>query len=311
MIAEKKGLGRGLASLLGDETNDYAQLDKLRSGVKNIPIGQIHPGKYQPRRDFDADALQQLADSIKSKGILQPIVVRRDPNDSNSYELIAGERRWRAAQKAQLHEIPVLIKDLSDRDAMQIALIENLQRQDLNPIEEAEAFHRLTEEFDQTQEDIAKGLGKSRSYVANIIRLLDLPKVVREYLRAGSITVGHAKLLVGRADAETLTKQIIDNGWNVRQLEASMGKGKIPTAGSVIGIENRAGFTPANDVVKASARDINRDGPDANTRDLEKQLSQLLGMRVEIRFAGKAGQLTIHYQDLDQLDDVITRLGKK
>lgn len=304
----RKGLGRGLASLLGDETGDYAQLDKLRSGIKTIAIGQIRPGKYQPRRDFDQDALNQLAESIKSKGILQPIVVRKDPENNGGYELIAGERRWRAAQIAQLHDVPVLIKDLTDRDAMQIALIENLQRQDLNPIEEAEAYHRLTQEFNQTQEDVAKGVGKSRSHAANIMRLLDLPKTVRDYVRSGQLTVGHAKLLIGVTDPAALAKEIIAKNLNVRETEKLADGHLIKKPGRLANIAVRPAFAAASNNNQSAA---NTSGPDADTRALEKQLSQLLGMRVDIRFSGKAGQLTIHYQDLDQLDDVITRLGKK
>ncbi len=309
----KKGLGRGLASLLGDETADYAQLDKARAGGKTVPIGSIMPGKFQPRHDFEPAALQQLADSIAAKGVLQPLLVRRDPKNPNQYELIAGERRWRAAQLAKVHDVPVLIRDMSDREVMEVALIENIQRQDLNPIEEAQGYYRLTEEFGRTQDDVAAQLGKSRSYISNMMRLLDLPKTVRDYVRSGELSTGHAKLLIGRKDAETAAREIVEKQLNVRQAESFLGLGKTKSASGIVNVQGRASFTPANDTNAAanpSKTNINNDGADASTRDLEKQLSQILGMRVEIRFSGKSGQLTVHYQNLDQLDDVLKRLKR-
>lgn len=306
----KKGLGRGLASLLGDDSaNDYAQLDKLRQS-KNVGIELIRPGKFQPRQEFDADALNQLADSIRAKGVLQPLLVRRDPQNPNHYELIAGERRWRAAQIAQLHEVPVIIKDLTDREALEIGLIENLQRRDLNPIEEAMAFRRLMEEFNRSQEDMAEQIGKSRSYISNATRLLDLPKSAQKLLASGKLSPGHGKLLIGLPNADELAEQIIDKQLTVRQSEQLV---QFQRARLNSNAPSPVGRITTDDVIKnpANANRPGDEGPDANTRDLEKQLMQLLGMKVDIKFMGKAGQLTIHYQTLDQLDDILRRLGKK
>lgn len=307
-----KTLGRGLASLLGDEGQDYAQLDKARS-TKNVPIEMIAPGKFQPRQDFDKEAIEALAASIREKGVLQPLLVRRDPIAPNQYELIAGERRWRASQIAKLHEVPVIIKELSDREALEIGLIENLQRQDLNPVEEALAYYRLMNEFDNTQESVAKALGKSRSYIANMVRLLDLPQSVRQYLRDGKLTVGHTRALIGVKNAEELATQMVDKNLNVRQAEALVSGVKNDTdvtPARVMSLQTRAGFTPAANNNAGRADQPGNNGPDADTRALEKQLSQVLGMKVDIKFQGKTGSLTIHYQSLDQLDDVLKRLNK-
>ena len=321
----KKELGRGLASLLGDDTNDYAQLDKLRQS-KNVPIESIIPGRFQPRVDFDKDALNRLADSIRAKGILQPLLVRRDSKNPNQFELVAGERRWRAAQIAKLHEVPVVIKDLTDRESLEIGLIENIQRADLNPVEEALGYYRLMNEFNHTQEQMAATLGKSRSYLANMLRLLDLPKSVKDLLRGGQLSIGHGKLLIGRKDADALAANAVQKNLNVRQLQnllAGEDQGEDDAVLPTHSFEDRAGFSPAapsefsqltpsnsNQPKNIPTPDINHDGPDADTRDLEKQLSQLLGMRVTIKFAGKSGQLTVHYNNLDQLDDIIRRFKK-
>lgn len=299
-VEAKKGLGRGLASLLGDEGQDYAALDKLRQS-KNVPIEMITPGKFQPRKTFDSAELESLADSIRGKGILQPLLVRRDPAQSNRYELIAGERRWRAAQIAQLHEVPVVIKEMTDQDALEIALIENIQRQDLTAIEEAEAYSRLMKEFGHTQEEMADALGKSRSYIANTLRLLQLPQDVREMVSQGSLSAGHARTLLSSENPSEMAKEIVEKSLNVRQVEEMTKAQK--SGGKVVTIGRAA--KPGNQNQPGNA------GADANTRDLEKQLSNILGMRVSIQFSGKAGTLAVHYQGLDQLDDLIARLSKK
>jgi ParB family transcriptional regulator, chromosome partitioning protein len=316
----KKGLGRGLASLLG-EINAGAQAIEanLRPGQQTVPIGQIYPGPFQPRRDFDAEALAELAQSLRQHGVLQPLLLRRDPADANRYQIVAGERRWRAAQLAQLHEVPAVIKEWTDSEAMQAALIENIQRQDLNPIEEAIAYRRLSEEFRYTQDQIAKGLGKSRSHVTNLIRLLDLPKSVREQIQTGVISISQARLLLGADNAAELADAMVEKQMNVRQAEQFINAEKQNALGArVIGLTERAKFNPnaaqrnqaANGNPATGEKLPGNAGPDADTRDLAKQLSQLLGLRVEIQFQGKAGQLVIHYQNLDQLDDVLRRLGK-
>jgi ParB family transcriptional regulator, chromosome partitioning protein len=280
----KRGLGRGLGQLFGEEAQDYAELDKLRA-TKNVPIDQVYPGRFQPRRHFDEEALATLVESVKAQGILQPILVRRHPESANAYEIIAGERRWRAAQLAQLHEVPILIKDLPDRDALEVALVENIQRQDLNAVEEAEGYRRLVEEFGHTQEDLAKVVGKSRSHVANLLRLLTLPEPVRKLVERGQLTAGHARALVGRDDAEALAKKIVDKGLTVRQVERLVTTGK-----------------------QASPTERSATTADPNTAALERDLETLLGLRVKVAYDGEKGSLTIYYGTLDQLDGLLSRL---
>jgi ParB family chromosome partitioning protein len=280
----RRGLGRGLGQLFGEEAQDYAELDKARA-TKSVPIDQIYPGRFQPRKHFDEEALAALVESVKAQGILQPILVRRHPESSNAYEIIAGERRWRAAQLAQLHEVPILIKDLPDRDALEVALVENIQRQDLNAIEEAEGYRRLVEEFGHTQEDLAKVVGKSRSHVANLMRLLTLPDPVRKLLEGGHLTAGHARALVGRDDAEALAKKIVDGGLTVRQTER------------LVTTDKAAGPTGSN-----------AEKTDPNTAALQRDLETLLGMRVKVTFDGSRGALTVYYSSLDQLDGLLSRI---
>ena len=281
----RRNLGRGLSALFGEEAEDYAALDRLRQ-VKSVPLEQIRPGRFQPRRHFDEAALDALAESLRDKGVLQPILVRRHPEETNAYEIVAGERRWRAAQRAGLHEIPIVIKELTDRAALEIGLVENIQRQDLTPLEEAEGYRRLIGEFLYTQEALAKSVGKSRSHVANMMRLLGLPVGVKQLLEAGQLTAGHARALLGAADPDGLARDIVRRGLNVRQTER-LAK-PAPTPG------------PAQ-----SAESVARD-PD--TAALERDLTALLGLKVAVNFAGRGGSLTIHYRTLDQLDDVLRRL---
>ncbi|MBM3534198.1 MAG: ParB/RepB/Spo0J family partition protein [Alphaproteobacteria bacterium] len=280
----RRGLGRGLGQLFGEEAQDYAELDRLRS-TKSVPIDQIYPGRFQPRKHFDEEALSSLVESIKAQGILQPILVRRHPESSNAYEIIAGERRWRAAQLAQLHEVPILIKDLPDRDALEVALVENVQRQDLNPIEEAEGYRRLVDEFGHTQEDLAKVVGKSRSHVANMMRLLALPEGVRQLVVSGQLSAGHARALIGREDAEQIASKAVARGLTVRQVER------------LVTTEKSGGPTGK----KASPAD-------PNTAALERDLETLLGLRVKVSFDGEKGSLTVYYGTLDQLDGLLSRI---
>ncbi len=288
--ARRASLGRGLSALFGEATDDYSQLDKVRQS-KQLPIEFVHPGKYQPRRKFDEEAIQGLVESIRDKGILSPLLVRRDPETANSYELIAGERRWRAAQIAGLHEVPVIIRDLSDREALEIALIENIQRQDLTPLEEAEGFRRLMEEFDHTQEDLARAIGKSRSHVANMMRLLALPDPVKGMVQDGSLTAGHARALLTAPDPVALARDVVKRGLNVRQTEDLM-RGDQPKPR-----KSSPGSAPAP-VIK-----------DVNLLTLEEEISARIGLKVAIDPHGQRGTITIHYQTLDQLDDVLHRLG--
>src|SRR5262249_53948249 len=214
----RRNLGRGLSALFGEESEDYATLDRLRQ-AKTVPIDFVRAGRFQPRRNFDDAALDGLAESIREKGVLQPILVRRHPEEASAYEIIAGERRWRAAQRAQLHEIPVVIRELDNREALEVALVENVQRQDLTPLEEAEGYRRLIEEFSHTQEDLAKSVGKSRSHVANTMRLLGLPDPVKLHVEAGRLTAGHARALLNAQDAVMLADEVVRRGLNVRQTE--------------------------------------------------------------------------------------------
>ncbi|MBF0355423.1 MAG: ParB/RepB/Spo0J family partition protein [Alphaproteobacteria bacterium] len=289
---KKRNLGRGLSSLLGeDEPVDLGELDKLRSS-KTVPVEFLRPGRFQPRHNFDDERFQELVDSVRSKGILQPILVRRHPDDRNSYEIIAGERRWRAAQMAKLHDVPVIIREFNDSEALEVALVENLQRQDLSAIEEAEGYRRLMEEFQHTQDDLAKVVGKSRSHVANMMRLLGLPDSVRKLVEVGTLSAGHARALLGASNAEELAEKVVAKGLSVRQTEK---------------LAQAEGGKAARAVPGSSAK-ASGEVQDADTLALERDLSNLLGLKVNIKFRGDGGELVIHYHSLEQLDDVLRRL---
>jgi ParB family chromosome partitioning protein len=287
MVAElkRKNLGKGLSALLGEASEDYAKLDRVRS-PKAVPIELLRPSPYQPRHLMAEQDLEDLARSVAEKGILQPILVRRHATEPDAFEIIAGERRWRAAQMAQLHEVPVVVKDLSDREALEIALIENLQRQDLSPLEEAEGYRRLMEEFTHTQENLARSVSKSRSHVANMMRLLGLPEPVKKMLDNAELSAGHARALLGAEDAGALARQVVKRGLNVRQTER---------------------------LVKAARTDGKRRPrtaeKDTDTLALERDLSNLLGLAVEVKLRAKGGSLILHYRSLDQLDDILHRLS--
>ena len=292
---KRKQLGRGLSALLGDSAGEGATPVPLagRGGVRPIAVSQIRPSRFQPRRHFAAEEIAELAASIRTQGVLQPILVRRDPQTPGGFELIAGERRWRAAQSAQLHEIPALVRELSDQEALEVALVENLQREDLRPLEEAEAYRRLMDDFGHTQEDIAAALGKSRPAIANMVRLLELPEEVKTLIDSGELSAGHARVLVTAADPLTLARRIIDDKLTVRQAEA-LAQG-------------------------LRAKPSRRDGAhgdsqrDADTVALERRLSAELGLSVSIEHkrGAKGGSLVIRYQTLDQLDDLLARLSRR
>jgi ParB family chromosome partitioning protein len=253
-----------------------------------LSIDALEPGPFQPRRTMAPGAMSELVESIKARGILQPILARRHPKKDAVYQIIAGERRWRAAQSAGLHEVPVLVRDLSDQDAMAASLVENLQRQDLNPIEEAEGFKRLIEEFGLTQEQLGEAVGKSRSHIANTIRLLQLPESVRSAVQAGTLSAGHARALLAHANPEEAARQVIANGLNVRQTEA-LATNKAPVSAAT--------------GEKAKPRDPETDA-------LERDLSEKLGLKVQIAFDGRGGSVRIHYRSLDQLDGLIAVLSR-
>jgi len=283
MTAQKaKQLGRGLAALLGDPEKDLPDLDQIRT-AKPVPVEFLRPGKYQPRRIMDADHIEELAESIRDKGIIQPIIVRRHPDEPQAYEIIAGERRWRAAQVARLHEVPIIVKDFNDLETLEVALIENLQRQDLSPLEEAEGYQRLMDEFGHTQEVLAKGIAKSRSHVANMVRLLTLPDDVKTLIDEGQLSAGHARALIGADDVSALARHVVAAGLNVRETE------KLVKAG--------APRKPSLPPVK-----------DSDTVALERNLTNILGLNVSISSRGQSGSLTLKYQTLDQLEDVLRRL---
>lgn len=298
---KKKGLGRGLSALLGDHAaSAIAAVSSAAAagpegaaaikGLRSMPVGQLQPGKFQPRRSFDEDRIADLVESVREKGILQPLLVRPLPGQPDRYEIIAGERRWRAAQGAKLHEVPVIVRDLSDREALEVALVENLQRQDLSPLEEADGYRRLMDDFSHTQEELAKAVGKSRSHVANMIRLLALPDPVKTMLEKGELTAGHARALLTSADPLRLARDVVGRALNVRQTEKLVndeGKAK-PSLGG----------RPA------------KPGKDADIAALERDLNNSLGCKVSIRSLGKGGELTVSYGSLEQLDDVLARLSR-
>ncbi|ATY33121.1 ParB/RepB/Spo0J family partition protein [Sphingomonas psychrotolerans] len=284
----KHGLGRGLSALLGDNVAETpVSGDSERGGgqgVRMLPVSAMAPHPGQPRRHFDEAALNDLAESIASRGLIQPIVVR--PH-GHSYQIVAGERRWRAAQRARLHEVPVLVRELTDAETMEIALVENIQREDLNAIEEAEAYAKLIGEFGHTQEALAKLVHKSRSHVANLLRLLDLPQPVRELVVTGAIEMGHARALIGAPDAERLARTVAEKGLSVRETEKLAREAKPGTQ------RNKSG--------EGASRN-------ADIAALERQLGDVLGLHVKIAHGPKGGALTLGYSTLDQLDMVCQRL---
>ena len=280
--APGRGLGRGLSALFGDE----AEEQRAHENMRNVAIELLRPGRFQPRRHFDAESLESLTESVRQQGILQPILVRRHPTEPNSYEILAGERRWRAAQAAQLHEVPVILREMDDRSASEIALIENIQRQDLNAIEEGEGYRRLIEEFGHTQDELGRVLGKSRSHIANTMRLLGLPDEVRAMVIDGRLTAGHARALVTLPDPLSIAREVVRKGLSVRQIELAVRAGR------------ERGTAPRTEpVVK-----------DANLAALEKEMTQRLGLKVTIAVDGQGGSLAIRYRTLDQLDEVLEKL---
>jgi ParB family chromosome partitioning protein len=280
-VAQHKGgrLGRGLASLIGEQGPAQPRLPP--EGVQRIvPIGQVEPGAFNPRKAFRDDELDELAESIRQKGLVQPLIVREA--DGNNYEIVAGERRWRAAQRAGVHMVPVIIRELSDQEVLELAIIENVQRADLNAIEEAGGYRDLIERFGYTQDRLSEVIGKSRSHLANTLRLLKLPDAVRAHVSEGRLTAGHARPLVGREDAEHLAELIIAKDMSVRDVEA---------------LVQRADLRKEQPQI----RRVREKDPD--TRAFETEVSNILGLKVEIKpGAGETGSLTIKYTDFDQLD---------
>ena len=288
---KRQPLGRGLSALLGNDIPQASVLAGAEDGraVHNLPVEHLKTGEFQPRRRFDSEPLQALVDSIREKGVLEPILVRPCPGYPREFEIIAGERRWRAAQAAGLHEVPVISKELGDQEALEIALIENLQRENLTAIEEAEGYRRLMDQFGRTQEDLSREIGKSRSHVANMLRLLGLPEDVRSKVQDGNLSAGHARALLVAEDPSNLATVVIKQSLNVRQTEALVRRQK-----------------PLRSVVEQAQLQTKEKDP--NTAALERDLGSLLGLRVEIAENGEAGKLTFYYENLEQLDDILQRL---
>lgn len=286
---KSRGLGRGLSALMSDVTQDEDTASPKQPNL-TVPIEQVRPNPDQPRRTFAEEALQELARSIAEKGIIQPLIVRKSPDSEPGYEIVAGERRWRAAQIAQLHEIPVLLRDYDDTEVLEVAIIENIQRDDLNPIDEGAAYRQLMDRFGHTQEQLATALGKSRSHIANLMRLLTLPEEVQQYLVTGALSAGHARALIGNDRAVALAREAIQRRLSVREVEKLVKQGPA--------IQRRS--VPGAPVPK-----------DADTVQIENELTANLGMKVTIDHApgGNAGKLTVNYKSLDQLDDLLRALS--
>jgi ParB family chromosome partitioning protein len=294
-MADHSRLGRGLAALMGDVGEETQQGDAARK-PRRAPVENLSPNPRNPRRAFTEAELNELAASIKERGIIQPIVVRPARGKHEHFEIIAGERRWRAAQRAGLHQVPITIVEATDAQALEFAIIENVQRADLNPMEEAAGYQALMQEFNHTQEAVAEIVGKSRPYVANSLRLLKLPAPVQQLVRAGKLSSGHARLLVGHANPMALAELAIGEGFSVRQLEewVRQPEGK-----------------PGDSTMDTIKKRIERQAKDADTRALEKRLSDALGLQVAIDHKPNgSGTLHIKYRDLDQLDGVVRKLGR-
>lgn len=279
-------LGRGLAALIGDMGGFEGQRVADSGGSKRLPVEFIIANRANPRRTFDPDQLEELTNSIREKGVMQPLLVRPS-EDPNIFEIIAGERRWRAAQRAGLHDVPVIVRDVDDKEALELAIIENVQRADLNPLEEAMGYGQLIEQFEYTQQDLAQVIGKSRSHVANTLRLLRLPEDVRGMVASGTLTAGHARTLITAEDPAALAQQIVSGGLSVREAEA------LSQQRDVAG-KRKPAETPTE--------------RDPDTLALERRLSDALGLSVSVAHSERGGKLEIRYKTLEQLDGICSRL---
>ena len=287
MSERQRGLGRGLSALLGEPV--AAEGGVAPAGVQAVPIESLKPNPDQPRKAFAREELEELAASIRDKGVLQPILVRSQPGEDGVWQIIAGERRWRAAQQARLTQVPIVIREMDDREVLEVAIIENVQRADLNPVEEAQAYGLLMERFGRTQDALAGVVGKSRSHVANTIRLLQLPDMVLEHVSEGRLSAGHARALITARDPSALAEAVLKEGLNVRQTEA---------------LARRSAEGPKTARTKPAADG----GGNADLAALEQDLSDALGLKVSLTYRGGKGDLTIRYDALEQLDDLFRRL---
>jgi ParB family chromosome partitioning protein len=277
-----RGLGRGLSALIGEEA---APARGDGRSARTLPVAFLRPNRFQPRKTFAPDELNDLTESVREKGILQPILVRPIAGQADAFEIVAGERRWRAAQQAKLHDVPVVVREMSDSEALELAIVENVQRADLNAIEEGAAYHELMDRFQYTQDQIAKEVGKSRSHVANTLRLLRLPESVKVMIRDGRLTAGHARTLLGLADPEARAREIVEGSLNVREAEQRSKSKNPPRRG--------------------------KNSEDPNIKDIESNISNVLGLKVQITHKGnKGGDIRISYKTLEQFDDLIRRLSR-
>ena len=288
--AQKNRLGRGIASLIGDVAPSEGTPLPAEGEHRVVPIEQVRPSHLNPRKDFVDEDLDDLANSIRTKGLVQPLIVRPSNGLEGGFEIVAGERRWRASQKAELSEIPVVVRDLTDRQLLEIAIIENVQRADLNAVEEALGYQELVDRFSYTQDELSSVIGKSRSHVANMLRLLKLPEDIQAYVRNGDISAGHARCLVGVENAADFVKEIISKGLSVRDVEALVQTGLQGSAGKA-----------------KKGRE-----KDADTKAFEKELTDSLGLKVQVKLgSGENGELRIRYTNFEQLDEIRNRLLKK
>lgn len=289
---KKRGLGRGLSALMADVTEaEQVARESSEAGVRQLPIEQIKPNPDQPRKSFTTNELEELSQSIQTHGVIQPLVVREL---DGAYQIVAGERRWRAAQMAQLHELPVVVRSYNDTEVLEIAVIENVQREDLNPVEEAMGYRQLMDKFGHTQEKMAEALGKSRSHIANVLRLLQLPKGVIAMLEGGELSAGHARALITAPDPLGLARHVVKNGLSVRETEK---------------LAKKPAFAGGNDAEKATTGKPSE--KDADTRALESDLMGALNMKVSLQHkpGQESGQITLHYKSLEQLDDLCRKLS--
>lgn len=287
--SKSRGLGRGLSALMSD-VKPADESNRSTKDPLSVAVEQVYPNPDQPRRSFDEQALADLSASIAEKGIIQPLIVRRKPSSNGQYEIVAGERRWRAAQMAQIHQVPVIVRDFDDVEVLEVAIIENIQRADLNAIDEAEGYKQLMEKFGRTQDEMGKALGKSRSHIANSVRLLTLPSSIQTHVSTGELSAGHARTLVGHPDADSLAAEILRKGMSVRDAEKLVKSRKSKST------------KPANRKPKVK---------DADTVQIEGELAAHLGMRVSINHTEgqEGGQLVLNYRDLGQLDDLLRVLS--
>lgn len=320
-MTHSKGLGKGLSALMGEDyghssaksvTITTATTTTARDGLNELPVDMVHSGKFQPRTHFNEEYLHELADSIEKNGVMQPIIVRPSRTTIGHFEIIAGERRWRASKLAKVGTIPAIIRDIDDQLALELALVENIQRQDLTVLEEAKGYQRLIQEFDYTQEELAHTVGKSRSHITNMLRLLSLPLHIKQHLDSGELTMGHARALLNSDKAEEYAALIVKQGLSVRQTEALVRAGTLDapkpatTTSQPSGGQGRAASQPPSRHPSAS----NTSDKDPDIIALEATLSSALGMDVVIHdLGGQAGEMVIHYDQLSQLDVLIRRLG--